>query len=178
MTPPDSFETAIHEAGHAVVGWLTGRAISRVTIRSEGRIAGETVFLGSCNREHPIVRAVLPSAHLALQVLAGPLAEHLYGGGSSPLGSDKEAAEALDVYRRSGAVDRETLYRATDAVLNERDVREAVFDVAEAILRKRAVTGDGLHALLARRFGDGWRNKHSFDLTMLHGARGQRGPVE
>ena len=89
--------TAHHEAGHGVAAWRLGIRTRRITIHSEGEVAGMHEFEGYLRRARPGME-VTPSIKVklentALVLLAGPLAERRYlkrGSRRSGAGNDYE----------------------------------------------------------------------------------------
>ena len=160
MPRDQTFETAIHEAGHTVVGWLAGYDVASVSIVPIGPSLGRTAFIERSGPAHPIVGSLFrcPSERAAARKLAGPYAEHLFAAGPLPRAEHEETVAALQEFRRSSRARSDTaLYAETRTLLITADVGYAIFDIAEALLRHRDIRGQRVHEVLGRRFGTSWR---------------------
>lgn len=157
----ETYETAIHEAGHAVVGWLAGYDVESISIVPIGPSLGRAAFIARGKTPHPIVGAIFrsPSERAAARKLAGPYAEHLFAAGPVPPAEHYETVAAIREYRRSPHARKDAaLYAGTKAILVTASVGHAVFDVAEELLRRRDLPESRVAAVLARRFGTSWRD--------------------
>lgn len=140
---------AYHEAGHAVVAFVLGRRILRVTTVPEGP------DLGSCEDDaEELPPAALPLdecgdrlVRIAIKVwMAGELADELFTGQAPPIASstDRTFAGQRLVYmaRAHGEAKAwcEQMRQATTALLMEHGA--AVEALAQALIVHREVSGD------------------------------------
>lgn len=152
MSPIPLSATATHEAGHALVGWLGGADLTFVSIvRSERALGVTRCDIPPGRLRHSLVHTIPPAADEALRWVAGPLAEHLYGGGAWVRELDREVDEAIRRYGTLGAA--EDLFGSAFRLLRTDAVREAIGEVRRVLLRDRTATGRVLHPIIETRLG-------------------------
>ncbi len=166
LSDPDRRRAAVHEAGHAVVGVVAGRAVRSVSIVVSETSGGRTVL----DRGLP---AYFTRADVEAEIrvlLAGRAAEEvLLGAPSMACESDLSAATRLvAAMHASGGLGDDLLHRAPfdaaaeplafDPALRQAvaaDLARVQAEVLEIVRRERAAVEALADALAARRFVDG-----------------------
>ena len=140
--------TAIHESGHAIAAYRLGVEVFEVTLRPRGRLMARTSVARARwharNASAPILREAIEKDFKIS--LAGPIAE------SRVSGVVDEVAATADVAN----FPPQTLIhlcRETEVLVSEK--WRAIERVAEALIEKRALTGQELNHLMRwRRLGE------------------------
>lgn len=136
--------TAYHEAGHCVVGLVTGEVPTRSSIVAGDNYEGTTWF------DEEDVAALLvddppreAGEWYIIRALAGPLAEHRYSGGGPTLEMCEDYAPATALLRRLSADPgrlRGILVARAEAILDQQ--WSAVERVAAALVEHLTIDGD------------------------------------
>ncbi|MCW2276530.1 hypothetical protein M2321_004138 [Rhodoblastus acidophilus] len=166
MSDRDRRRAAVHEAGHALAGFLGGRRLTLVSILSIKAVGGRTVMAGGMS---VYVTRADAEAEIAI-LLAGRAAEIVVlGDASAGASSDLYAATSLvAMLHCSGGLGADLVHRATpDAATQllayDPVLRRAVADdlavvqcgVLDAVRKNRAAVVALADVLVARRFVDG-----------------------
>ena len=139
--------TAYHEAGHCVVGLLTGAEPKKASIVAGDNLEGATWFDDDAQAllvEDPPREA---SEWYIIRGLAGPLAEHRFTGDDATPGVCEAYAPATELLARLATdTDRlsASLVARTEAILTEHWT--AVEQVAATLAEHLTVDGEGLRA--------------------------------
>jgi hypothetical protein len=159
---------AYHEAGHAVVDYLLGHAITKVTIKAQPNVSDGHVALADCRRldpDSPDTELLLENHVIAL--FAGGAAERVVADSRAEadirrrsLQDENDVSELLlkdGQWRYAGhkfwgedsrkAFENYCRTYARDLVRRP-DVAEAIEEVAKALLRQKTLTGKQLTKLL------------------------------
>lgn len=143
-TDEPRWATAYHEAGHCVVGLVTGELPTKASIVAGDNYEGATWF------DDEDVAALLVDAPLreasewhVMRTFAGPIAEHRHTGEAVDLGACDDYARATELLARlTDDVDRlqASLVARTEAILEEH--WPAVERVAASLAEHLTVDGD------------------------------------
>ena len=143
-TDEPRWATAYHEAGHCVVGLVTGELPTKASIVAGDNYEGATWFDDEDGAallvDDPLREA---SEWHVIRTFAGPIAQHRYTGEDVDLGACDDYAKATELLvRLTDDVDRLTasLVARTEAILEEH--WPAVERVAASLAEHLTVDGD------------------------------------
>ncbi|MEZ6076755.1 MAG: M50 family metallopeptidase [Pirellulaceae bacterium] len=156
VTDPRLAATAYHEAGHAVMALLLGRAVHKVTVAPGQILSG--VRLGACEMRKGRLRASNdPLEDEVLILLAGMVAESQCTGEYCRQGASQDLQAVRRLLSHNRAHNERQLERLeqrlidkTEHLLNEAAALEAIRLIAVELLAKTTLSGRAVRHLLTQ----------------------------